>query len=110
MPKLVPDDLILVSKVLKAGTNEKPQEIIRTELQEELIKHNLSIGSSLEVISSVMHYSRKELNKMTAARIALELNGVLKNKEVVDDKQAVVQFIFGDGPVNLNGIFNPKRN
>lgn len=108
MPKLVPDDLILVSKVLDAGTNDGPKKIIRTELQNELIKHNLTTSSALETISTVMHFSRKEINKISAAKIALELNGVLKNQEVVDT-QPIVQFVFQDSNVNLNGIFNPKR-
>lgn len=107
--RLEPDDLLLLSKVLAAGTNGgNPKEIIRSELEKELIKHDLTTSSALAEISTVMHYSRKELNRMQAAKIALELNGVLKDNKEVGDQSQVVQFIFND-KVDLNGIFNPKR-
>lgn len=119
MPRLTPTDLVLSEKILAVGTNAEPQVLVRADLDILLRKHRLTSDDALETLSEIMKFSKKEQHKITVAKLALEMNGVFVPipepvvEEVVieeeKDKTPVIQFVFNDSNVNLNGIFSPQR-
>lgn len=119
MPRLTPTDLVLSEKILAVGTNAEPQVLVRADLDILLRKHRLTSDDALETLSEIMKFSKKEQHKITVAKLALEMNGVFIPipepvvEEVVieeeKDKTPVIQFVFNDSNVNLNGIFSPQR-
>lgn len=119
MPRLTPTDLVLSEKILAVGTNVEPQVLVRADLDILLRKHRLTSDDALETLSEIMKFSKKEQHKITVAKLALEMNGVFVPipepvvEEVVieeeKDKTPVIQFVFNDSNVNLNGIFSPQR-
>ena len=114
MPKLIPEDLLKVSRVVDAVMPEenklKLAKDLQSDLQIKLVKNKMSTDSCLEVVSDIMHTSRKEVMRLQAAKLGLELNGVLTKEEKVEEKKLPsINFIFQDSNVQLNGIFCPKR-
>jgi hypothetical protein len=109
MPRLTPDDIVVADKILAQGLNEEPKKFVQKDLDVKLKKHQMTVDSCLETLSNVMHFSRKEQNKIVVAKLGLELNGVLKEGGQEENKTPTIQFVFTDSNVQLNGLFNPQR-
>jgi len=108
--KLEPQNLELANKVL-AAAKKKPVAVAdpAAVLQNQLIKHQLDSDACLDVLSTIMHYG-KECNKITVAKIGLQLNGLMdRDSDAVDKAVPQISFVFHDSNVNINGIFNPQR-
>lgn len=105
---LTPEDLQVASEIIDISTTAEVKKL-NSQLQVDLMRHQLTTDDALETLSIILHSSRREQNKIAVAKLALELNGVLKENEKVEDRAPQITFVFQDSNVNLNGIFNPKR-
>lgn len=103
MPLLRPDQ---IHEVLKQSGLKNPRSDENTELKDLLDRSNLSPEDCLDQVASIMRGGANENTRLQAAKLALELNGLLE-KDSVTPPPTVIFNINGDN-IGLNQILLPR--
>jgi hypothetical protein len=112
MPRLTPSDFELTKALVASAGNEILPALAAggNLLPEKLEEHKVGLDDALSSLGQLMHFGSKEDGvKLQATKVALEINKVINTDEEVKKEKPVINFIFNDSNVNLNGVFNPQR-